>query len=429
MGERKRLVIGLLGLGTVGSGVYELIRNQREELRQKYGVELEIKRVVVRSLDKPRMVEVEPGVLSTDPWSILNDGEINTVIEVIGGVEPARRYVLEALGRGKHVITANKALLAVKGRQVFRQALRKGVYLGFRAAVTGFQDIIDRVSSSISITRLAGVFNGTCNYILTQMEKTEEDFATVLRQAQELGYAEDDPSLDIDGWDTTDKLAVLCMLAFNCYVRRQDIFTEGIRHIRLDDLRFARELGYRIKLLGIASTDDGKLEARVHPCLVPQDNMLARLEGVENGIQVDDSLRGKGGFTAPGAGKYPTACAVMFDLINIACGNPNYFPREFRKLRIKKMAELESEYYLRVNAINRPGVLEKIAGVFRRHDINIMSVLQQKGASRERGQVVPLVIIVDKASERAIQRAVRQIQRLEVIQGEVSLIRVLESLW
>jgi len=425
----QKLTIGLFGLGTVGSGVVELLNSQGVRLAQKHGVELTLKKIVVRDVRKPRLVKVDPALLSNNPRHILDDEEINTVIEVMGGVSPAQEYILEALARGKHVITANKALLAMHGAQVFRQAIKYGRYLGFRAAVTGFQDIIERLSSAISIHHLAGVFNGTCNYILTEMEHKQEEMEVVLKRAQELGYAEEDPSLDIDGYDTTDKLAILCILAFNCSIRRQDIYTEGIRHITLEDIRFARELGYRIKLLGLAKYENGRIEARVHPCLVPRDNMLARLEGVENGLKISDELRGQGGFTAPGAGKYPTACAIIFDIINAATGNPTYFPHRIRSLPLKSMASVEGEYYLRVNAINQPGTLEKIAGVFRRHDINIMSVLQVKGASRERDEIIPLVIMVDRSAERNIQKSIRRIQTLDVIRGPASLIRVEESLW
>jgi homoserine dehydrogenase len=425
----QNLTIGMFGLGTVGSGVVELLNRQGAELENKYGVRLKLKRIVVRDVNKPRPVKVDPQLLSANPADILDDGEINTVIEVMGGVDPAQEYISQALKQGKHVITANKAVLAAKGAMIFKQALKSNCYLGFRAAVTGSQDIIERISSAISINTLVGVFNGTCNYILTQMEEHQQDLETVLKKAQELGYAEQEPSLDIDGYDTTDKLAILCILAFGCAIRRQDIFTEGIRNITLEDIRFASELNYRIKLLGIARYENGCVEARVHPCLVPRDNMLARLEGVENGIQIDDELRGQGGFTAPGAGKYPTACAIMFDIINVATRNPVYFPRQIKRMPLKSMSSLECEYYLRLNALNQPGVLERIAGVFRRNDINIMSVLQQKGADYQRGTIIPLVIIVDKSQESNVQKAVRHIQALDAIQGKVSLIRVEKSLW
>ena len=425
----ENITVGLFGLGTVGSGVAELLQKQGPELERKYGVNIRLKKIVVREVNKSRSLKIDHNLLSDNPRDILDDPEINTVIEVIGGVCPAREYILEALKQGKHVITANKAVLAVDGAAIFRQAIKSQTYLGFRAAVTGFQDIIQRLSSAISIRHLAGVFNGTCNYILTEMERQQKPLEQVLAQAQAQGYAEEDPSLDIDGWDTTDKLAILCILAFGCSIRRHDIYTEGIRRVTLEDIRFAAELGYRIKLLGIAGFDGQKLSVRVHPCLLPHDNMLARLEGVENGLQIDDELRGPGGFSAPGAGKYPTASAIMFDIINVATRNPVYFPRQFRQLPLQKMDELESEYYLRVNALNTPGILEKIAGVFRRHDINIMSVLQLKGIDRGRGKIIPLVIMVDRSKERNVQKAVQRIQRLEVIQGTPSLIRVQESLW
>ncbi len=430
--KTENVTIGMFGLGTVGSGVAELLNRQGAELEKKYGVAIKLKRIVVRNVNKPRLIQLEPKLLSDNPNDILNDKEINTVIEVMGGVEPACTYTLRALKQNKNVITANKAVLAVKGTEVFRQAIKSGRYLGFRAAVTGFQDIIERLSSAISINNMAGIFNGTCNYILTQMQEHQQEMEPILKQAQDLGYAEEDPSLDIDGYDTADKLAILCILAFGCAVTREDIFTEGIRNITLEDIKFAANLNYRIKLLGIASYENNRLEARVHPCLVPRNNLLSRLEGVENGIQINDELRGKGAFTAPGAGKYPTACAIMSDIINIARGSQIYFPHKIKRIPLKSMAALESAYYLRLNALNESGVLEKIAAVFRRNDINIMSVLQQKTArpkQNKRGLLVPLVIIVDKSKEKNIQKAVGHLQALDVIEGAVSLIRVEERLW
>ncbi len=424
-----KLNIGLFGLGTVGCGVVELLSSLSQELERRYGVSLNLKRIVVRNLDKPRAIEIDRSLLTDDPRQILDDRDIDIVVEVMGGISPAREYILEALRRKKHVITANKAVIAKKGPELLRQSIKSDRFLGFRASVTGLLDIFERLSTSISIQSLVGVLNGTSNYILTEMEKQARELPEILAQAQALGYAEEDPSLDIDGYDTADKVAVLCLLAFASPVRREQIYTEGIRQITQQDIQFAGDLGYRIKLLGIARLHREKLEVRVHPCLVSKDKALARLEGVENGLQIYDELRGQGGFTAPGAGKYPAAYAIIYDLVNVITGKPVYFPDKLSRLPLLKMNEVKSEYYLRVGALNQPGVLEKIAGVFRRYDINIMSVFQPKESRGERGEIIPLAVIVDRASEGGFQRAVSRLRRLEVIHGPVSIIRVEESLW
>lgn len=425
----KGLTIGLFGFGTVGTGVVDLIQKQTQKVQSKYGLNLKLKTVVVQQLTQERKEQIAPAVLSDDPRQILDDNEIDTVIEVIGGIHPAKEIVVEALRSHKNVITANKALLAESGMDIFSEAIRSKCYFGFRAAVTGLQDIIDRLYSSISISNVAGVFNGTCNYILTSMEEKGEEFAEALRKAQEAGYAEQDPTLDINGQDTADKLAIVSTLAFNSPVQREDIYTEGIEKIGVEDIRFAQELGYKIKLLGIASCDGKTIESRVHPCLIPADSMLASLKGVENGVEIEDELRGPGGFKAPGAGKYPTASAIMFDIINIANNNPHYFPKEFHKLPITEMDCLENQYYLRLSALNQPGVLAEIAGVFKCYDINIHSVLQQGDNFDRRGEDVPLVIITGIAKEKNMRQAVQKMEGLTSIKGEIVLLRVEKRLW
>ncbi|MBI5788802.1 MAG: homoserine dehydrogenase [Candidatus Schekmanbacteria bacterium] len=426
---KQDLIIGIFGLGTVGSGVVELIQQQANRLQSKYGLKVTLKAVVVRKISPDRVSLTSPAVLSTDPAIILEDKEINTVIEVIGGIHPAKEYILRALQSHKNVITANKALLAECGVELFEAALRHKCYFGFRAAVTGLQDMLERFYSSISITNIAGVFNGTCNYILTDMEEKGEEFSEALKKAQAAGYAEQDPTLDINGQDTADKLAIISTLAFNSPVQRKDIYTEGIERISLDDIRFARELGYKIKLLGIAGCDGKEIEAKVYPCLIPADNILASLKGVENGIQIDDELRGPGGFKAPGAGKYPTGNAVLFDIINLSNDNPTYIPKEFVYLPVKKIEQMKNQYYLRVAAVNQPGVLARIAGVFQLHDINILSVLQERDNKDKRGEVVPLVIITDTAGEKSMQKAVADIESLAIIKGQATLLRVEERFW
>jgi homoserine dehydrogenase len=347
----------------------------------------------------------------------------------MGGVYPAKEIIAEALKRGKNIITANKAVLAHCGKELFELADRQKCYFGFCAAVTGYHTLIGSLVSSVSIKNIAGVFNGTCNYILTKMESTHQPLVTVLKQAQKEGYAEQDPKLDIDGTDTADKLALLCILAFGRSVTRSDIHCEGIESIDIDDIEFADKMGYRIKLLALASSDNDRITAMVCPCLVPKKNKLALLEGVENGILIDDELSGQIALDALGAGKYPTGKAILVDILSVSTGKPPYFPRKIKKPRFKEISAIENQFYFRVKVKDRPGVLEKIAKVFRENTINIRSVLQQEDHVDTGAGIVPIVIITDRASEADIYNAKKMLEELDVVTGQALLLRVAKNLW
>ena len=423
----KRLTIGLMGMGTVGSGVVEILQRDADDLYAKHGLRANIKRILVKDKNKDRCVSVAPDILTTDPADILDDEDIDTVIEVIGGVHPAKEIISQALERGKNVITANKAVLAHYGTELFELAGSKKCYFGFRAAVTGYHSIIGSLVSSVGIRNIAGVFNGTCNYILTEMERTHQPLASVLKQAQAEGYAEQDPTLDINGTDTADKLALLCILTYGCSVTRDDIHCEGIETIEIDDIEFASKMGYRIKLLALASKEDDTITAMVCPCLLPARSKLALLEGVENGILIDDELSGRIGLDALGAGKYPTGKAILGDILSVAAHKPPYFPAKINKPIFKEIAAIENQFYFRVKVENRPGVLEMIAKVFRENEININSVLQQENKST--GGTVPLVIITDSSSEANIYNAKEMLEALDVVPGKALLLRVAKDLW
>lgn len=425
----KVLTIGLLGFGTVGSGVVEILHRSAEELYLKHGLRTKVKRILVKEKNKKREFGVDPGFITTNSAEILDDPEIDTVIEVMGGVHPAKEIIAEALKKGKNIITANKAVLANCGKELFELADRQKCYFGFCAAVTGYHTLIGSLVSSVSIRNIAGVFNGTCNYILTKMESTHQPLAAVLKQAQKEGYAEQDPTLDIDGTDTADKLALLCILAFGRSVTRSDIHCEGIESIDIDDIEFAGKMGYRIKLLALASSENDLITAMVCPCLVPKKNKLALLEGVENGILIDDELSGRIALDALGAGKYPTGKAILGDILSVATKKPPYFPRKIKKPRFKKISAIENQFYFRVKVEDRPGVLEKIAKVFRENMINIKSVLQQEDRVEAGAGIVPIVIITDRSSEVNIYNAKKMLEELDVVTGQALLLRVAKNLW
>lgn len=422
----KELTIGLMGLGTVGSGVVEILDRDAEELYQKHGLKVNIKRILVKNKNKKRNISVAANVLTTDSKDILQDPDIDIVIEVMGGVHPSKEIIIEALERGKHVITANKAVLAHYGKLIFELADRRKCFFGFRAAVTGYHSLIGSLVSSVTIKNIAGVFNGTCNYILTEMEKTHQPFELVLKQAQKEGYAESDPSLDIDGTDTADKLALLCILAFGSSVTRDDIHYEGIESVEIDDIDFAGKMGYRIKLLALASSQGDEVYARVCPCLVPRKSKMALLDGVENGILINDELSGQIELNALGAGKYPTGRAVIVDILSVLSKKPPYFPYKINEPHFQDISTVENPFYFRVKVENKPGVLEMIAKVFGENSINIRSVLQQE--NMEQAEIVPIVIITDKSCEKNIYRAKKMLEELYVVSGNALLLRVAKDI-
>ncbi|HEY7141617.1 MAG TPA: homoserine dehydrogenase [Methylomirabilota bacterium] len=418
----REIGIGLLGVGTVGGGVLKIYDQHRGDLEARAGCGLRIVAAVARDVAAPRE-GLQPAAwpLSADPDRVLVDPAVSLVIEVIGGLEPARTYVLRALEAGKHVVTANKALLATHGTELFAAARQRGVLLGFEAAVAGGVPIIGALRDGLAANRilsLQGIVNGTSNFILTRMTDEGHDFADALREAQAAGYAEADPTLDVEGIDSAHKLQILASLAFRTQVDLKDIYTAGIARLEAIDIAHARELGYRIKLLAIAKATEGALEARVHPTLIPAASPLAAVSGAFNAILVTGDAAGDQMFYGRGAGQMPTASAVWSDAIEIArriAHAHGTLAEDFplggeRRLRMRPMSEVRSAYYLRAMVQDRPGVLSQVAGILGRHDISIASVIQ-KG----RAGAVPIVMMTHEAVERNMAAALQEIDRLGVV--------------
>ncbi|MCD6575208.1 homoserine dehydrogenase [Candidatus Aerophobetes bacterium] len=418
--------IGIFGMGTVGTGVVEFLMRKKGKVGNFH---FSIEKVVVKNPKKKRDIFLPAGVLSFNPRDILNNPKIDTVIEVIGGYHPAGELVLESLEKGKNVITANKAILAASGDKIFQKALENNCYLGVRASnIAAYRLIESLINSPSQIEKITGIFNGTCNYILTGMEKKNKDLSHLLKEAQTMGYAEANPAEDINGQDTAHKLIVLLGITLGHFPSTQSIYVEGITNITLQDVIYAKELGYRIKLLAIAQREENSLEARVHPALIPDDRWLARLEGVENGLEIRDEAGLEIGMQAPGAGKYPTATAIIEDLICVAQGKKLLLPAQNSPLNLKSIGEVETKYYLKFYAIDKAGVLARIANILGEHDISIESVIQ-KGKEDKKGNIVPIIMLTHYSQEKNIQKALEEIKKLPVIKKDPLLIRVEEGVF
>jgi homoserine dehydrogenase len=432
----REVGVGVLGLGTVGAGVLKIHRQNRAGLEAKAGCRLTVAAVAARDVRTPRAgLTLSDWPLTTDVDRVLTDPATSVVVELIGGLEPARTFILRAMAAGKHVVTANKALVATHGPELFDAARRHGVLFGFEAAVAGGVPIIRSLRDGLAANRIVslyGIVNGTSNYILTRMTEEGREFAEALREAQAAGYAEADPTLDIEGIDSAHKLQILASLAFRTVVELKEIHTEGITRIRAEEIANARELGYRIKLLAIAKATDGGLEARVHPTMIPAAAPLSGVSGVFNAIFVSGDAVGDQMFYGRGAGQMPTASAVWSDVIEIARrlahghgALPEDLPilhgPEAGGLRLRPMEDIRSAYYLRVMALDRPGVLSQVAGVLGRHEISILSVLQKE---RHDVAAVPVVMMTHEALERNMRAALEEIDRLAVVAGPTVMLRV-----
>ncbi len=433
----QRINIGLIGLGTIGTGVVKVLKENSSIIRERAG-EIVLKKVADRDILRDRGIKLDEGVLTVDAEDVINDPEISVVIELIGGTTDAKRYILDAIGKGKHVVTANKALLSMYGREIFSKAAEAGVDIGFEASVGGGIPIIKAMREGLVANRIEsiyGIINGTANYILSRMTNDGGRFEDVLKKAQEKGYAEKDPAYDIEGVDTAHKLAILISLAWGVHIRLEDIYTEGISRITQLDMKFAKEFGYRIKLLAIAKSDDGRIEARVHPTMVPAAHPLASVDGVFNAIHLRGNAVGPVMFYGLGAGMMPTASAVLADVVdicrNIQKGVANRLPAmpfsegESGAARLKDISDLNAQYYLRFFALDRPGVLSKLSGVLGAHNISISSVIQK---DRKIGGAVPLVIVTHNALERELRSAVQEIEKLDIIHDKPIYIRIEENI-
>ncbi len=425
--------IALLGLGTVGSGVIKVLQSHAAEMEERAGCRLVLHKVADADLARPREgLDLKRLPMVADANTVLDDPAVQIVIELVGGLEPARTFILKALQAGKHVVTANKALLAHHGAELFEEARRNRVALAFEAAVAGGIPLIRAVKDGLPANRILsafGIVNGTCNYILTRMTDEGRDFAETLKEAQGRGYAEADPTLDIEGLDSAHKLQILATLAFRTSVDLKDIYTEGITAVSQQDVVNARELGYRIKLLAIAKTTDGELELRVHPTMIPADSPMAAVSGVFNAVFITGDNVGNLMFYGRGAGQLPTASAVWSDTLEIARRVAHGIPAmdvdlpsvSPRPLGLRPMEDIRSAYYLRVTAMDKPGVLAQVAGILGAHDISLISVLQK---GRAHGEAVPVVMMTHEARERDMRAALAAIDKLPVVASRTAMIRV-----
>jgi homoserine dehydrogenase len=429
----NEIKIALLGLGTVGCGVAKILQSHGPELAERAGCRLAFGRVADADLTRPRDgLDLARLPLTADAGQAIDDPSVQIVIELIGGLEPARTFILRALQAGKHVVTANKALLAHHGTELFEEARRHRVMLGFEAAVAGGIPLIRAVKDGLPANRILstfGIVNGTCNYILSKMTDEGRDFTEVLKEAQAHGYAEADPTLDIEGLDSAHKLQILATLAFRTAVDLKDIYTEGITAVGQQDVVNATELGYRIKLLAIAKASEGALEVRVNPTMIPAASPLAAVSGVFNAVFITGDNVGDLMFYGRGAGQLPTASAVWSDTIDIARRVAHGIPAldtdlptiGHNPLPLRPIDDIRSAYYLRVMALDRPGVLAQVAGILGQHDISLVSVLQKVRASHE---AVPVVMMTHEARERDMRAALAAIDKLPVVPARTTMIRV-----
>ena len=427
--------IGVLGLGTVGAGVVKILQTRAAMLQERTGARLSVAAVADTDLIRPREgLELSALPMTNDAARVLADPSIHVVVELVGGLEPARTFILRALTAGKHVVTANTALLAHHGGEIHEAARRHGVALGFEAAVAGGIPLIRAVKEGLVANRvlsLAGIVNGTCNYILSKMTDEGLDFSLVLKEAQAHGYAEADPTLDIEGMDSAHKLQILASLAFRTFIDLKDIHTEGITRVTAQDIDYARELGFRIKLLAIAkvSGEGGGVEVRVHPTMIPAASPLAAVSGVFNGIFLTGDAVGDLMFYGRGAGQMPTASAVVSDVVEIARRIAHGLPSLALELPsvgpsplpLTPMEAIRCCYYLRVTAQDKPGVLSRVAGILGENDISISNVIQKGRGTRE---AVPVVMLTHEARERDMRAALTKIDRLRDVAAATTMIRV-----
>ncbi len=428
---KQKINVGLIGLGTVGSGVLRILRDNAQPIRSRLGVPIEITKIAVRDLKRDRGLRLASGVLTDNPTEIIEDPNIDIVVELIGGYQPAKELILASIGRGKHVVTANKALLAVHGEEIHEAARRASVTIGFEGSVGGGIPVIKALKEALAANRILsiyGIINGTSNYILSKMTDEERSFADVLAEAQRAGYAEADPTFDVGGIDTAHKLAILVNLAFGAHVRLDNIFTEGITSISPLDIDFGKELGYKLKLLAIAKWHDGQVEARVHSTMIPDEYPIAKVSGVYNAIQIVGDACGDIMLYGRGAGSMPTGSAVVADIMDISrhilmepSRNLNTNPAGASAVKLVPMDSVTSIYYFRSLALDQPGVLAQISGILGRQQISIAQMIQR---GRKQGGSVPLVIMSHTALERDIQKALVEIKALACITEEPVLIRV-----
>jgi len=432
----KPINVGLLGLGTVGGGTLTVLRRNAAEITRRAGREIRVVRAAVRNLDKAKALAGDLP-LSTNPFDVVDDPDIDIVVELIGGLEPARELVLQAIANGKHVVTANKHLVAKYGNEIFAAAQAKGVMVAFEAAVAGGIPIIKALREGLTANRiewLAGIINGTSNFILTEMRDKGAAFEDVLKQAQALGYAEADPTFDIEGIDAAHKLTILSAIAFGIPMQFDRAYTEGISKLTREDVQYAEELGYRIKLLGIARRAENGIELRVHPTLIPERRLIANVDGAMNAVLVLGDAVGPTLYYGAGAGAEPTASAVVADLVDVTrlhTADPHhrvphlaFQPDQMSDTPILPMEEVRTAYYLRLHAFDRPGVLADITRILADGEISIDAMVQKEPA--EGDELVNIILLTHITVEKNINAAITKIEALDSVSGKVMRIRLEE---
>jgi homoserine dehydrogenase len=430
----KKIFVGLIGFGTIGTGVVRLLQENGGLISKRLGAEICLRKIADIDIRKSRGINVEETLLTTDAAEILKDPEINIVIELMGGYEPARTFILDAMRRGKHVVTANKALLAIHGDEIFKSAVCNGIDIGFEASVGGTIPIIKTIRESLianNIRSISAILNGTSNFILSKMTDEGKPFEVVLKEAQALGFAEADPTYDVEGIDAAHKLAILLSLAYGKKVRLDDLYREGISHISEQDIKFAKELGYRIKLLAIAIMRNREIEVRLHPTMIPFDHLLANVNGNFNAFHIVCDAADSVFLYGQGSGMMPTASAVVSDIVDISRNilkgiSGRILPRvhdedAIEDIQLMPFDQIRTNYYFRFSAVDRPGVLSRISGILGENDISITAVIQK---GREKGGAVPVVMTTYKARESDVRRAMEDIDRLDVVMGKTMVIRI-----
>ncbi len=433
----KPVNVGLLGIGTVGGGTFTVLRRNQEEITRRAGRAIVLKMIADKDLKKARKLAGKNTIVTADAMEVVNHPDIDIVVELIGGTTVAKQFILKAIKNGKHVVTANKALLAIHGNEIFAAAHKHGVMVAFEAAVAGGIPIIKALREGLTANRvewIAGIINGTSNYILSEMRNTGASFAEALRQAQALGYAEADPTFDIEGIDAAHKLTILAAISFGIPMQFDKVYTEGISKLAREDIRYAEELGYRIKLLGITKRTPKGIELRVHPTLIPARRLIANVEGVMNAVLVKGDAVGATMYYGAGAGAEPTASAVVADLVDVTrmhtadrkhrVPHLAFQPDALTNTPILPMSEVQTSYYLRLRAFDKPGVLADITRILADSGISIDAMLQKEPSEGE--EQVDIIMLTHETVEKHINAAIRKIEKLSTISGKVVRIRLEE---
>jgi homoserine dehydrogenase len=431
----KPVKIGVLGLGTVGGGAVKVLKRNAQEIARRAGREIIITRACAKDLTKTRICNTDGIVLTTNNLEIINDPEIEIVLELMGGVTEAKELVLAAIEKGKHVVTANKALIALHGNEIFAKASEKGVIVAFEAAVAGGIPIIKALREGLSgnqIEWLAGIINGTGNFILTEMRDKGRDFADVLAQAQALGYAEADPTFDVEGIDAAHKLTILAAIAFGIPLQFDKVYTEGISKITRADVGYAEELGYRIKHLGIARKTSAGIELRVHPTLIPHRRLIANVDGVMNAVLIKGDAVGATLYYGAGAGAEPTGSAVVSDIVDVVrvlTSDPEnrvphlaFQPDSIVDIPVLTAEQIKTAYYLRLNAEDKPGVLADVTRILANHAISIEAIIQKESLKGESS--LPIIMLTQQTLEKEMNAAIAEIEALPTIIGKINRIRM-----